>query len=404
MSFTILHMQKLKQPAIKGIQIHNQREKESQTNPDIDESKADLNYDLVNETNIDYNEKINGMIEDGLTTGKAVRKDAVKVASFLVTSDREFFDNLSESEEKKFFSEAYEFFCEKYGKENIAYSMVHKDEKTPHMHVGFVPLTEDGRLSAKDFFGKKQQLVQLQDNFHQHMSEAGFDLERGVSSDRKHIEMQRLKALTINDEIKAIEERKMDLNLSLVDIQSRLSDLAKSLDGIKKVYEVEVKEKGGLIRAKTVELAFEDYEGIVTLAKASETLKRSVNDLKTEINHQKWENGSLVTENKSLKEKNKELKRENTLLGRENLFLTRTLERVSSYYKDKVQNFSKRIGAFKAEILDKMGEKILTRNFTNTEEIKGAQAFLKVKETEEAKEAQEREMRRKKERDQDYER
>lgn len=400
MSFTILHMQKLKQPAIKGIQIHNQREKESQTNPDIDESKAHLNYDLVNETNIDYNEKVNGMIENSLTTGKAVRKDAVKVASFLVTSDREFFDNLSESEEKKFFSEAYEFFCEKYGKENIAYSMVHKDEKTPHMHVGFVPLTEDGRLSAKDFFGKKQQLVQLQDKFHQHMSEAGFDLERGVSSDRKHIEMQRLKALTINDEIKAIEERKMDLNLSLVDVQSRLSDLAKSLDGIKKVDEVEVKEKGGLIRAKTVELAVEDYEGIVTLAKASETLKREVTTLKTEINHQRWENSSLVAENKSLKDKNKDLKQENKVLSRENLFLMRTLERVSNYYKDKIQDFSKRLGSFKAQILDKMGERLLTKHFKDEKEVEGAQLFMQVKE----KETQEREAIRKKDRDQDFER
>ncbi|WP_434780990.1 plasmid recombination protein [Bacillus subtilis] len=26
------------------------------------------------------------------------------------------------------------------------------DEATPHMHVGIVPITEDGRLSAKDFF------------------------------------------------------------------------------------------------------------------------------------------------------------------------------------------------------------------------------------------------------------
>ncbi|WP_312756022.1 plasmid recombination protein, partial [Rummeliibacillus suwonensis] len=76
MSYAILHMQKLKQPAIKGIQIHNQREKESQTNADIRNELSHLNYDLVNPKSIDYNEKVNKMIEEGVTTGKAIRKDA----------------------------------------------------------------------------------------------------------------------------------------------------------------------------------------------------------------------------------------------------------------------------------------------------------------------------------------
>ena len=155
-----------------------------------------------------------------------------------------------------------------------------------------------------------------------------------------------------------------------------------------------------LIRAKTVELAVEDFEGIVTLAKASETLKREVTTLKTEINNRSWENGSLVAENKSLKEKNKELKQENNVLGRENLFLTRTLERVSSYYKDKVQDFSKRLGSFKAQILDKMGERLLTKHFKDEKEVEGAQVFMQVKE----KEVQERAALRKKDRDQGLER
>lgn len=199
-------MQKLKQPDIKGMQIHNQREKESQTNPDIDQTKIHMNYDLVNPESIDYNKKINEMIEEGVTTGKAIRKDAVKLASFLVTSDSTFFDTIDESEEKRFFETAYEYLCKEYGKDNIAYATVHKDEKTPHMHVGFVPITEDGRLSAKDFFGKKQQLVRLQDNFHKHMMEAGFDLERGVSSDRKHLDSARFKAETLKKEIEGLEK------------------------------------------------------------------------------------------------------------------------------------------------------------------------------------------------------
>jgi len=205
-SFAIIHMQKMKSLAIKGMQIHNQREKESQTNGDIDPKKLHLNYDLVNgDYDINYKEKIETRIQEGVTTGKTIRKDAVKLASFLVTSDKDFFDQLDPREEKRFFEESYEFLAEKYGRENIVYAMVHKDEKTPHMHVGFVPITEDGRLSAKEFFGGRQFLRDLQDEFHKHVKEKGFDLERGVSSDKKHIETARFKALTAHEKLQELE-------------------------------------------------------------------------------------------------------------------------------------------------------------------------------------------------------
>jgi len=281
MSFAILHMKKLKQQAIKGMQIHNQREKESQTNPDIDMSKSNLNYDLVNGARIDYNEKINARIEEGMTTGKAVRKDAVRVASFLVTSDKEFFDNLSESEEREFFATAYEYFCEEYGKENIAYAMVHKDEKTPHMHVGFVPITEDGRLSAKDFFGKKLQLVQLQDKFHKHMEEAGFDLDRGVSSSRKHVETAKFKALTFVDMEK---EAKRKYEQTMGHIQ-QINDKTKSIENI------ESKKILGLVGMKE-----NDYQSLVDYAINGAVLEIQTEKLEHQLEKSKKEVVQLKSE------------------------------------------------------------------------------------------------------------
>ncbi len=60
----------------------------------------------------------------------------------------------------------------------MLYATVHMDEATPHMHVGIVPITEDGRLSAKDFFNGKLKMKAIQDDFHRHMVKSGFDLER----------------------------------------------------------------------------------------------------------------------------------------------------------------------------------------------------------------------------------
>jgi hypothetical protein len=275
MSYAVLHMQKLKQPAIKGIQIHNQREKESQTNGDIDGSRSHLNYDLVNLKPIDYSEKVNKMIEEGVITGKAIRKDAVKVASFLVTSDSEYFQKLSPREEKRFFESAYEFFANEYGEKNIAYAAVHKDEKTPHMHVGFVPITEDGRLSAKDFFGKKQQLVKLQDKFHDHMVKEGFDLERGVSSDRKHVETGKYKALTfqqMEQEAREKYERTM----------GRIQEID---DKTKAIENIQPKKVLGLVGMKE-----QDYKSLVDYAtngvvyqQKAEVLQKELDKAKTEV-------------------------------------------------------------------------------------------------------------------------
>jgi len=76
------------------------------------------------------------------------------------------------------------------------------------------------------------------------------------------------------------------------------------------------------------------------------------------------------------------LKKQNRALEQENKFLYRTIEKIKSYYNDKVQGFSQTVGTFKAMILDKMGEKILQKHFTDEREIQGAQTFLSLKEKE----------------------
>lgn len=63
MSYAVTHMMKMKSHDLKGMQFHNQRERESRTNPDIDETKTHENYDLVNERPIQYNERVKEIIE-----------------------------------------------------------------------------------------------------------------------------------------------------------------------------------------------------------------------------------------------------------------------------------------------------------------------------------------------------
>ena len=76
------------------------------------------------------------------------------------------------------------------GRENIVSAVVHMDEKTPHLHLTFVPLTKDNRLCAKEIIGNRANLTKWQDDFHAYMVEKYPDLERGESASRtgrKHI-------------------------------------------------------------------------------------------------------------------------------------------------------------------------------------------------------------------------
>ena len=63
MSYVATRMWKMKTHDLKGIQFHHQRERDSQTNDDIDKSKSHENYDLGNDKKIDYNERVMEVIK-----------------------------------------------------------------------------------------------------------------------------------------------------------------------------------------------------------------------------------------------------------------------------------------------------------------------------------------------------
>lgn len=94
MSYLVLHMDKFKKEAVRGIQSHNERERESHSNPDIDYERSAANYDLHDQANPNYVEAIQNRLDDLLLV-KAIRKDAVRMCGLIVSSDCTFFEKLS---------------------------------------------------------------------------------------------------------------------------------------------------------------------------------------------------------------------------------------------------------------------------------------------------------------------
>lgn len=197
MPYAILRFQKRKAGGIAACERHNERKKEAyKSNPDIDVEHSKNNYHLVPPPRYTYKKEINRMVAEA---GCKVRKDSVLMVETLITASPEFMNSLPQEEQKEYFTMALDFLAERVGRQNILSAVVHMDEKTPHMHLCFVPITPDNRLSAKTFLGNQKSLSQWQTDYHERMSSRWNELERGQSSmetKRKHVPTWLFKAAT----------------------------------------------------------------------------------------------------------------------------------------------------------------------------------------------------------------
>ncbi len=108
--YGILRFAKYKGPEISNIEAHNERKKEKYaSNPDIDNSRRNLNYHLIEPVG-KYRAESNRLIEE---YGCRTRKDSVRVVEVLITATPEFFKGKKKSEIRAYFQTALEFI-EKY--------------------------------------------------------------------------------------------------------------------------------------------------------------------------------------------------------------------------------------------------------------------------------------------------
>ena len=185
--YAILRFAKHKGCPSGALEAHHERKKERYaSNPDIDTERSKYNFHIIKPKER-YSRFIKHRIEE---SGCRTRKDSTRFVDTLVTASPEFFKGKSTQETAAYFKWATEFLADRVGRENIISAVVHMDEKTPHLHLTFVPLTKDNRLCAKEVIGNRASLTKWQDDFHAYMAEKYPDLERGESArttGRKHI-------------------------------------------------------------------------------------------------------------------------------------------------------------------------------------------------------------------------
>ena len=267
--YAILRFAKYKGPEIGRIEAHDERTKETYaSNPDVDTSRSRLNFHLV-KPHHSYRAEAEKQITDA---GCRARKDSVRVVETLITASPEFFQGKKPREVKEFFVYALEFIQSKQSPETIISAVVHIDEKTPHMHLCFVPLTPDGRLSAKDIVGNKKKLTQWQDEFWKHMVKKYPDFERGESaseSGRDHIPPRVFKeAVRLNRQKEKItrllsEITPLNAKKKSAEIETILTDYIPSVEKLM----TRIKKAGSTVKQLNAEIAVLKQE--VNSSKAS---------------------------------------------------------------------------------------------------------------------------------------
>ncbi len=234
--YAIMRFAKYKGPEISGIEAHNERTKEKYaSNPDIDPSRTHLNYHLITPT-AKYRVSAERQIAE---SGCKTRTDSVRLVEVLITGSPEFFKGKTPKQTRRYFEEALPFLKQYQRDETFVSAVVHMDEKTPHMHVTFVPLTQDNRLCAKEIIGNKKKLTAWQDAYWQHMVASFPELERGESASltgRDHIpprvfkEMSRLTKLRKRIEATISDASFFNAKGKLDEVHALLDDYIPSME------------------------------------------------------------------------------------------------------------------------------------------------------------------------------
>lgn len=199
--FCIMRTEKRKRTDITGIQKENNRTATGYNNS-VNRERSELNVPLIQSNN--WTQDIKAEID---RAGAHTRSNSVVALDTLYTASPQFFDGKTQEQTEHFFKECLQFHQERFG--HIISAVIHYDETTPHLHVVSVPLTQDGRLSARDVIGNKAKMSKTQDQFFEQVGKV-YGLDRGERGDgqekKRHTSAQEHKLR----EVKAEKEKQLE--------------------------------------------------------------------------------------------------------------------------------------------------------------------------------------------------
>ena len=291
------------------VQEHNEREKDSYSNQDIDTTQTHRNVHFKKPTD-SYAAMFDQMIADGVISTRGLKADAVKYGELLFDVNSAYFHNHGGYEyAKQFYADAYKAAVEIVGGEQYILSAVmHADERNRamsealgedvyhyHLHVVYIPVVEKQILWSKrckdeDLRGTVKEVITqvsrskkweskpvldedgnpmlnargkkilrssysvLQDDFFHFMRVAGYtDLERGErGSTEEHLTVTQFKVQAEQQRLETVAGQVAQAEQSLEDAKAATAKQKKKLESLQK----ETKA------AKTIALTVQDIEAM----------------------------------------------------------------------------------------------------------------------------------------------
>jgi hypothetical protein len=200
--FCIMRTEKRKKSDLGGIQRENTRTATEYNN------KVAPGMDIFNVVMKESSNWLQDIDNEIKTAGAKTRSNSVLALDTIYTASPDFFQGKTNQQNDDFFKDCLQFHQEHFG--HIISAVIHYDETTPHLHVISVPLTKDGRLSARDVIGNKAKMSKTQDAFFEQVGR-GYGLERGIHMDgqekKQHISAQEHELREIKQKIARGQER-----------------------------------------------------------------------------------------------------------------------------------------------------------------------------------------------------
>ena len=297
-------------------------------------------YNLTKEYKKEHDERMKTEREDRKKTFKQMLDKSRNVVAdeLLFTATSEFFDNMTIDDIKEWAYTCMEFVYEDLGykKGQVLHSVIHLDEKTPHIHCVVVPLvrkfdnrtkTERYTISKKQYIKDNIHLSELQDKYHKRLIDKGYDLERGIKgSNRKHIKIKDYKNIN----------RKLEQNLNTRN--ERLDKAMNKLEEQMKTSKTIPFDKKHIVVEKDT---FDTMNMVIMETKKVKELQPKIEQIFNDIDSYVNSYNSLDKENKKYQREIKSLKTRNSNLIIENNklrdYINAILKAIKTFFRKLLQ-------------------------------------------------------------------
>ena len=141
MSYAIIINTNYKMKNLPGIYRHNERKNTNYSNKDIDKTKSKENYSIKSPSTT-YT-KLFKQIKELYNLKGQIKSVSNVACEYIITSDKDFFDNIGKEETKRFFKSAYSFVCNQK-QENLSLRKRIKDKDALKIVFDIIDIEEKG--------------------------------------------------------------------------------------------------------------------------------------------------------------------------------------------------------------------------------------------------------------------